>query len=663
MLEAIENLCSPSLREVVGFGVSATALVLLVVRGRGGGWGVFFVLLAGLAVLSFSFLVGLLAMVFGTIDPGRTLSVFALVFLRVYVGLPLVLLGGVLGAASSLGGRIVSSGASGLVAPQYDHAAQDTSRLRESLAKANRDLEQTRNHIGEQATETNRLNNKLRETLNLLLTSEEKFRTIFERANDGFVVLDVGELTIVQANPRMAALTGFEAEELKRRRLADLCGDEIRTMDPDRLRDALTRGSLPPVTLKRRDGSVRQVEMSFSLVDVGGSPILLGIVGDVSESVRLKEELDLKNRILEDGELELSEANQRLSDDAEKMREMNDRLRELQAVKDNFLSSVSHELRTPLTSIRSFSEILLENDDADDEVKREFISIINKESERLTRLVNDVLDLAKIEAGEMRFEMDPVDMNLLAREVVRSLAPLAQENGISVESRLPPDLPAAHGERDRLHQVLTNLLSNALKFAQRETVVVLSARGNDEGMIEFSVEDRGPGIPREELAGIFEKFRQGGDTLTEKPAGTGLGLAICREIITLHGGRVWVRSKTGHGSTFFFTVKAAPTGVSKRPKKKMSIADKVRAAAESARRGEPSELDLAFMGEAGANVGAADEPESALVEATSEIPPLGTTGTRNPVTRELGNELPPLARGTDDEEGKRRNLPPMLDRS
>jgi signal transduction histidine kinase len=407
--------------------------------------------------------------------------------------------------------------------------------------------------------------------------------------------------------------------------------------------------------------------MSFSLVDVGGSPILLGIVGDVSESLRLREELDLKNRILEDGELELKEANQRLSEDSEKMREMNERLRELQSVKDNFLSSVSHELRTPLTSIRSFSEILLENEDAEDEVKREFISIINKESERLTRLVNDVLDLAKIEAGQMRFETEPVDFNMLSREVVRALAPLAQENGITVESRLPPELPPVLGDRDRLHQVLTNLLSNALKFSHRDTVVVLSGRANDEAMVEFCIEDRGPGIPKEELARIFDKFRQVGDTLTEKPAGTGLGLAICREIITLHGGRVWVQSKTGQGSKFFFTVRVA-TEPAAAPKKKMSIADKVRAAAEKARRGEPSELDLEFL-EAEKPAPAAPEeatpakpaePKRELVEATAEIAPPGEKPAAE--SPDLGKLLPPLAQA-EGEGGKRRGLPPMLDRS
>jgi len=667
MLESIETVCSPTIREVVGIGVAVAALALLIVKGCGADRGAYFLLLAGLASLSLSFLTGVATLVFGLIDPRSSLYLVALVGLRVYVGLPLVVLGGTLAACGSLRGRAVSPESSGLVAPQFDRATQDTRRLRESLAQSNEDLEAARSQVGEQATETARLNNKLRETLNMLLMSEEKFRTVFERANDGFVALDVGELTIIQANSRMAELTGFAVEELTGRRLADLCGDEIRTMDSDRLRDAMTRGALPRVGLTRKDGSVHSVEMSFSLIDVGGNPFLLGVVGDVSESLRLKEELDLKNQILEDGAVEIREANERLGDDAEKMREMNERLRDLQAVKDSFLSSVTHELRTPLTSIRSFSEILLENEDAEDDVKREFISIIHKESERLTRLVNDVLDLAKVEAGEMRFEMAAVDLNLLSREVVRSLAPLAEKNGITVESRLPADLPPALGDRDRLHQVLANLLSNALKFSDRGTTVVLSCRGNDESMVEFCVEERGPGIPKEELSRIFDKFCQVGDTIGEKPAGTGLGLAICREIVTLHGGRVWAQSKTGRGSKFFFTVQVAKAKAA-RSEVKMSIADKVRAAAEMARRGEPSEMDLEFIsaGEAAAespvsesSPGAPAEPERQRVGATPEIP--GPARKPKPAAAlDLGGELPPLV-PVDGEDGKRRNLPPMLD--
>jgi hypothetical protein len=172
-------------------------------------------------------------------------------------------------------------------------------------------------------------------------------------------------------------------------------------------------------------------------------------------------------------------------------------------------------------------------------------------------------------------------------------------------------------------------------------------------MIEVCLEDQGPGIPRDELARIFEKFRQVDDTTVEKPAGTGLGLAICREIITLHGGRVWVRSVTGRGASFFFTVPVAKEVESpKKPaKKKMSIADKVRAAAEMARSGDTSELvdiDVELILKGGSEEPEPNyEPEHAVA---------GTPEIDRPLTAEISGELPPLQRPD-----AAPNLPPMLD--
>jgi PAS domain S-box-containing protein len=628
-----------------------------------------------------SFLVGAGAMAFGVIDPRSELYLVAIVAVRVYVSLPLLVLGAITASGSSISGMIV--------APETTEdgkvLARDVrtvSELTDNLRTANEDLDEARDQIREQASEATRINNKLRETLNLLLSSEEKFRCIFERANDGFFVMDVEKLLIEQANPRLASLTGYQADELVGRTLDHLCGEELGNLSAARIRELTASGSLPPITIRRKDGTELRVELSFSLVDVGGNPVLLGIVRDVSERPDLLEELEEKNQNLEDGEIELREANRKLSEDAEKMRKMNERLRELTAVKDNFISSVSHEFRTPLTSIRSFSEILLEYNDAEEEVKREFVTIINKESERLTRLINDVLDLARIEAGEMKFELVEVDLNLLVREVVRSLAPLAQGSDISIEARLPADLPPVMADRDKLHQVIQNLLSNALKFTHAETIVSIGATLNDEGMVEVCIEDRGPGIPKDELQRIFEKFRQVGDTLTEKPAGTGLGLAICREIITLHGGRVWVRSTTGRGSTFYFTVKAAASAVRPRKKKK-SIADRVRETMEKAQAGEEATpLDLQFeprpepepapVPEPPPEPKPAPPPESASPPKpeTPPPPPNPDFVTVQPIeekkprvtTREIGTELPPLNLNEESDGSERRNLPPMLDR-
>jgi signal transduction histidine kinase len=219
-------------------------------------------------------------------------------------------------------------------------------------------------------------------------------------------------------------------------------------------------------------------------------------------------------------------------------------------MKTNFLANVSHELRTPLTSIRSFSELLLSFDDPS--VRQEFLQIINLESERLTRLVNDVLDVTKIESGYMEWHMQPLDLPALLTESVRVFDASLTEQGLEMCIEVAPDLPAVEADADRIRQVLNNLVSNAVKFTARGSIKLSAVRAGDA--VRVSVRDTGIGIPDEDQERIFEKFQQVGEVLTGKPRGSGLGLPISREIIAHHGGRLWVESTLAKGSTFSFTL-------------------------------------------------------------------------------------------------------------
>ncbi|MDQ4061072.1 MAG: HAMP domain-containing histidine kinase, partial [Pseudomonadota bacterium] len=227
-------------------------------------------------------------------------------------------------------------------------------------------------------------------------------------------------------------------------------------------------------------------------------------------------------------------------------------------LKDEFLSTVTHELLTPLTAVRAFSELLYDNPDTELEQRQEFLSLIIKESERLTRLINQVLDMAKIEAGEMEFHIGPVDLRTVMEEALETTGQLFRDKGIVVERCLADGLPPVRGDRDRLMQVAVNLLSNAAKFTPPESGRVEARLGLQDGAVRADIRDNGPGIAPEYLDVIFEKFRQAGNTLTDKPAGTGLGLAICRRIVEHLGGRIWVESRLGEGATFSFTVPAMP---------------------------------------------------------------------------------------------------------
>ena len=241
-------------------------------------------------------------------------------------------------------------------------------------------------------------------------------------------------------------------------------------------------------------------------------------------------------------------------------------LKELDQLKSDFLSTVSHELRTPTTSIVGFAKLIkkkLENSifprvGEDEKTARaisqvtENINIVISESERLTLLINDVLDSAKLEAGNMAWNMVAVAPQRLVERGIAATATQSGQKGLALTGEVEPNLPEVRGDENRLHQVLANLIANAVKFTAHGRIVVRAERQGD--FIRFSVRDSGIGIAEENRENVFNKFRQVGDTLTDKPQGTGLGLSICRQIVRHHGGTVWLESELGAGSTFFFTV-------------------------------------------------------------------------------------------------------------
>lgn len=283
-------------------------------------------------------------------------------------------------------------------------------------------------------------------------------------------------------------------------------------------------------------------------------------------------EVELLSRFAELASIALDNA--RLYAEAQQAREAAEAANQ---AKSDFLNSVSHELRTPMTSVLGFANMIgkrLESRifpkvQADDKRTKQamqsvlkYANIIQTEGQRLTTLINNVLDLAKIEAGKMTWHIEPMAVSDLIERATTATASLFERQDVKLVKEVSDDLPRVDGDQDKLIQVVINLISNAVKFTDAGSVTCHARQQGNEILV--SVSDTGIGIDEADLPKVFEKFVQVGDTLTDKPEGTGLGLPICKEIVERHGGRIWVESELGVGSTFSFSLpieRAQETGV------------------------------------------------------------------------------------------------------
>jgi signal transduction histidine kinase len=232
---------------------------------------------------------------------------------------------------------------------------------------------------------------------------------------------------------------------------------------------------------------------------------------------------------------------------------LNQQLEQTSKAKSEFLANMSHELRTPMNAILGFTEMLLDGlyGDVPEEVK-EPLADIQVNGRHLLRLINDVLDLSKIEAGRMQLALNDYSPREVVDIVYVSLRSLAVEKGLEFGVAVPDDLPVAFGDNGRLTQCLMNLAGNALKFTRAGKVEIGVERQGDE--LVYRVSDTGIGIPREELENVFAEFRQVDSTVTREFGGTGLGLSITKKFVEMHGGRIWVESEVGKGCVFYFAV-------------------------------------------------------------------------------------------------------------
>lgn len=411
-----------------------------------------------------------------------------------------------------------------------------------------------------------------------LRQAEEKYRGIVHNAAEGIYQCNL-DGRVISANPAMAAILGYESPlELKQRIRSVVDEVLVHPEDRQRIRAELDHhGQVKnlEMLLETKNGGHIWGQVSARLVrdGAGKAQRIDGSLQDVTIRKRAEETLrryheELEQRV-DERTAELTRANERLTHEVTIRKRAEEAAEAANRAKSDFLSMVSHEIRTPLTSVLGFAVIiekrlrqLVDPLVADDPRKHrqaeqifENLGIIVSEGERLKHLINDVLDLAKLEAGKMAFKRDRVNPAEVITHVMAASAGLLSSSTVRLDTVIDGPLPEVLGDRDRLIQVLVNLVSNALKFTEQGSVIC-HARIQGHYVV-IDVVDTGIGIPESEHCKVFEKFNQIGTSLTSKPKGTGLGLAICKHIVESHGGRIFFVSKPGAGSTFTFTLPIA----------------------------------------------------------------------------------------------------------
>ncbi len=368
-----------------------------------------------------------------------------------------------------------------------------------------------------------------------------------------------------------AALKEIEEQKREAQRLRDLW--ELAQERAEAERQALFNSMVEGFLLLDRDGRVQAVnqalEKFFSLDgDIRG--------GTIMEVFRDHQLLELWQQVQRDGqvhsfELELPGAESRSFEvSAAALRGrlggpeggvfiFHDltRLKQLENTRREFVANVSHELRTPLTLIKGFVETLIDGAKNEPEVALRFLQMIDKHTDRLTFLIEDLLTISRLESGQVVLNLQRLALNPLVESSFDDLESRAKERGIRLLNEVPGELRAA-ADADRLQQVLFNLIDNAIKYGRSGGEVRVEGRARGDGLVEVCVRDNGPGIPEDSVGRIFERFYRVDRARSREQGGTGLGLAIVKHIVQSHQGEVWVESKVGTGSAFYFTLRSGP---------------------------------------------------------------------------------------------------------
>ena len=370
---------------------------------------------------------------------------------------------------------------------------------------------------------------------------EGRFRELLEAAPDAIIEID-GEGRVVLMNVVAEKTFGYKREELLGQPMDVLLPEHLRPTHEKHRAAYWSRPVTRPMGMelnlfsRRKDGSTFPVEISLSPVHSKEGMRVTAVIRDITDR-RLAE--DRLRALREDymRELELR----------------NEEIERANRMKSEFLANMSHELRTPLHTVIGFSELLVEETKgALNPDQRRFLGHIIKDANHLLALINEILDLSKIESGKLKLTRVPLDLGVVLDDTLSSIRPACASKGIDLRSRVELTAPV-NADRLRLKQILYNLLSNAVKFTPGGGAILVDVRELD-GFAQVMVSDTGIGIPAEEHTSVFDTFHQVGAATSGTREGTGLGLPITKRLVEEHGGRIWLESEPGHGSRFTFTI-------------------------------------------------------------------------------------------------------------
>ncbi|MGQ9525394.1 MAG: response regulator [Armatimonadota bacterium] len=452
-------------------------------------------------------------------------------------------------------GCVVSASMDRFVLSRVSGMMSQLSEIRSSSDLGSRLKVEGTDELAELGRAVNDMLTALESSIGALEESEHRYRVLFDKVQAGVFVVDPEKRRIVDANEVAVRKLGVSREQL----LGSRCQDIICTDEHAECPLTGSSGSLESAEQKLSTQSGEEITVLRTVVPVmlGGRMRLLESFVDITDRKRAEEEFQRAKEAAEKAKQELEASNRELERAIESANQMARDAEIANQAKSEFLANMSHEIRTPMNGIIGMTELALATDLTDEQ--REYLNMLRSSAESLLTLLNDILDFSKIEAR--RLELEQVDFSLRdsLSDTVKTLAVRAHEKGLELACHIAPDVPdALVGDPGRLRQIILNLVGNAIKFTERGEVVVrakLKSLTDSEVVLHFAVADTGIGIPKDKQRVIFEAFSQADGSTTRKYGGTGLGLAISSRLVEMMGGRIWVESEVGQGSTFHFTVK------------------------------------------------------------------------------------------------------------